>query len=110
MRRLMSLALFLALCAMPTAARAAEVPNASENTDTRAVVPARPDGRLPLMPSWPALLALGYISISLKEQLRRRGHHDAPPGQTFDDLITLRPGDAADRPVGERPQPKRRAG
>jgi len=47
------------------------------------------DSPLPLLPLWPTVVALGYISISLKEQLRRRGHSAAPRGRTFDDLITL---------------------
>jgi hypothetical protein len=59
---------------------------------------------------WPGTLALGYISISLKEQLRRRGHSAAPRGRTFDDLIALPgPAPAVPSPDAERPPTEHKA-
>ncbi len=38
------------------------------------------------------LLSCGYISLSLKEQLRRRGFQDAPRDQQYADLLRMPPG------------------
>ena len=44
---------------------------------------------LPVM-LWPFALMVGYISIDLKRQLRRRGSRSSKRSETFSDLVSLR--------------------
>ena len=65
-------------------------------------------GRAPADSPWPLMLTVGYISMALKKQLRRRGYPGAEPTETFADLITLRrrrpiSDDQADHPRSPKP-------
>lgn len=61
---------------------------------------------------WPGCLLVGYISMDLKRQLRRRGHHGDDRRQAFADLISLRRSldaqDQASHPKDDRPTPSDR--
>jgi hypothetical protein len=84
---------FLALClAVPPclAAPSDATFNAARAPDTFVAVPAdRVDQKTPADWFWPGGLMIGYISLGLKSQLRRRGFLDAPRGRTFSGLISL---------------------
>jgi hypothetical protein len=54
---------------------------------------------------WPAFFFVGYISISLKQQIRRRGYLDGRHSESYSDLIFLRPKNPPTPPAdtGNRP-------
>jgi hypothetical protein len=45
--------------------------------------------RLPLELLWTGGLAAGYVSLNLKQNLRRRGHADGDRRKRYSDLISL---------------------
>lgn len=45
--------------------------------------------RLPLELLWTGGLAIGYVSMNLKQNLRRRGHTDGDRRKRYSDLISL---------------------
>ena len=57
-------------------------------------------------PLWPYGLAVGYISIGLKRQLRRRGYPGNDRTQAFSDLISLRPDDDPPTSADQRAAPE----
>ena len=114
MRPFVVLSLFLALTIMATAGpvtasqdvSSAAHDRAQKTAETRAEAPGR--GRAPADTPWPLLLTVGYISMALKKQLRRRGYPGAEPTETFADLISLRRrplhlADENDQPRGPKP-------
>jgi hypothetical protein len=112
MQRWMSLAV-VGLCILSVTAAAAEpvCPRDGDRapTDGRSFAGPMRDGPLLPLPLW-LVVGLGYISITLKDQLRRRGHSAAPRGRTFDDLITLSGADPQSPSADpERQLPSRKA-
>jgi len=106
MRLAIVLSIFFALAVLVTSASAAVTPNdpqAATDLDEREL-PGDDSGRLPLGAPWPLLLSVGYISMSLKKQLRRRGYPTASRSETFADLISLRrrPASSSDRSPGSK--------
>jgi hypothetical protein len=83
--------LAVSIAAAPSLAAPPDVAsNAAEVAGTAAGSPVgRVDQKTPADWLWPGGLLVGYISIGLKSQLRRRGFLDGPPGQTFSGLISL---------------------
>jgi len=83
-----SLAALPCLAAPPDAA----IP-AMAAPDTAAGVPVvrvdQVDQKDPAGWFWSGGLVIGYISLGLKSQLRRRGFLDGPRGRTFSGLISL---------------------
>ena len=55
---------------------------------------------------WSGVFLIGYISIGLKSQLRRRGFLDGPRGRTFTGLISL-PRQPAPRPAAPHDSDRR---
>ncbi|NIA22215.1 MAG: hypothetical protein GWP05_09700 [Anaerolineaceae bacterium] len=105
MRLAIVLSIFLALLMVLAIPASAAVPSGDPQAATvldGQKLPGDNSGRLPLGAPWPLLLSVGYISMSLKKQLRRRGYPTAIRSDTFADLITLRrrPADSSARPPG----------
>jgi len=114
MRPLVVLPLFLALTILATSGPVAASQDVSSSAygcaqktaSTRAEAPGR--GRAPADSPWPLVLTVGYISMALKKQLRRRGYPGAERTETFADLISLRRrplrlADENDQPPGPKP-------
>ena len=75
---------------------------------------ARPTIDSLVVPTWPAFLFLGYISMGLKRQLGRRGYQDGQRTESYSDLIFLRrkdlpppPSSAEDSRHGNTPPDQR---
>jgi len=108
MRLVVVLSLFLALTILATSTPAAASQDASATADPGAQEAPKGSGKLPLDGPWTFLLAVGYISMSLKKQLRRRGYPTCDRTATFADLISLRrrrpiSDDQTDHPAGRKP-------
>jgi len=90
MRLLSALVVLALVVSWLSFARAADdSPDAAVTSPDRAA-------KLPLGRLWPGVLLVGYISLDLKRQLRRRGHLRSDRRDTFSDLISL------DRPAPRR--------
>lgn len=106
MRLAIVLSIFLAPAALAISAFSVVTPNDPQVATGQdgQELPGDNSGRLPLGAPWPLLLSVGYISMSLKKQLRRRGYPTARRSETFADLISLRrrPAGSPDRPPGSK--------
>ena len=108
MRLVLVLSHFVALTILATSTPAAASQEASATADFCAQRAPKGGGKLPLGGTWPFLLSVGYISMSLKKQLRRRGYPTSDRTASFADLISLRRrplrlADENDQPPGSKP-------
>lgn len=78
----LALALLLLSCVTGHAAQA----GSPDGTDREL---RSPTDSVPVHMLWPYGMLTGYISITLKDQLRRRGHLSGRRDRTFADLISL---------------------
>ena len=86
---------------------AAALAPSPETSPAPGVRSSAPPARLPLELLWTGGLAAGYVSMNLKQNLRRRGHTDGDRRKRYSDLISL---ETAKREVKQNQTGKNRRG